>query len=134
MADIHLLPQKAEAADLVMPSKLGGMLASGRPVVASAAAGTQIALMVASCGTVVAPADGPAMGAAVLRWPAIATNVSGWEQRRAPQQNPSGNAMPSCNVSRRRWNGVWPRARAEKHHEYAFPTRAPVHEIVALIA
>jgi hypothetical protein len=59
MADIHLLPQKAEAADLVMPSKLGGMLASGRPVVASAAAGTQIALMVASCGTVVAPPMGP---------------------------------------------------------------------------
>jgi colanic acid biosynthesis glycosyl transferase WcaI len=116
MADIHLLPQKAEAADLVMPSKLGGMLASGRPVVASTAAGIQITLMVASCGTVVAPADGPA----------IATNVSGWEQRRAPQQNPSGNAMPSCNVSRRRWKGVWPRARAEKYHEYAFPTRAPV--------
>ena len=66
MADIHLLPQKAEAADLVMPSKLGGMLSSGRPVVASADPGTQIAQMVASCGTVVAPADGPAMGAAVL--------------------------------------------------------------------
>ncbi|MEP4377878.1 MAG: WcaI family glycosyltransferase [Alphaproteobacteria bacterium] len=66
MADIHLLPQKAEAADLVMPSKLGGMLSSGRPVVASADPGTQIARMVASCGTVVAPADGPAMGAAVM--------------------------------------------------------------------
>ena len=66
MADIHLLPQKAEAADLVMPSKLGGMLASGRPVVASAAPGTQIAQMVASCGSVVAPADGPAMGAAIV--------------------------------------------------------------------
>lgn len=34
-ADIHLLPQKAEAADLVLPSKLLGILASGRPVVAS---------------------------------------------------------------------------------------------------
>ena len=33
MADIHLLPQRA--ADLVMPSKLTGMLASGRPVVAA---------------------------------------------------------------------------------------------------
>jgi len=31
LADIHLLPQKADAADLVMPSKLTGMLASGRP-------------------------------------------------------------------------------------------------------
>ncbi len=30
-ADIHLLPQRPEAADLVLPSKLTGMLASGRP-------------------------------------------------------------------------------------------------------
>ena len=66
MADIHLLPQKAEAADLVLPSKLGGMLASGRPVVASADPDTQIARMVEPCGTVVPPADGPAMGAAVV--------------------------------------------------------------------
>lgn len=33
-ADIHLLPQKAGAAYLVLSSKLLGMLASGRPVVA----------------------------------------------------------------------------------------------------
>ena len=36
LADIHLLPQRADVADLVMPSKLTGMLASGRPVVATA--------------------------------------------------------------------------------------------------
>ena len=35
-ADIHLLPQLAAAADLVLPSKLTGMLASGRPVLACA--------------------------------------------------------------------------------------------------
>lgn len=61
-ADIHLLPQRPEAADLVMPSKLGGMLASGRPVVAAAAAGTQVARIVESCGRVVPPGDGAAMG------------------------------------------------------------------------
>ena len=43
-ADIHLLPQRPDAADLVMPSKLTGMLASGRPVIATAAAGTQVAM------------------------------------------------------------------------------------------
>jgi colanic acid biosynthesis glycosyl transferase WcaI len=37
MADIHLLPQRADAADLVMPSKLIGMLVSGRPVLACVA-------------------------------------------------------------------------------------------------
>lgn len=66
MADIHLLPQRAEAADLVMPSKLGGMLASGRPVVASAAPGTQIARTVEGCGIVVEPGDGAAIGESVL--------------------------------------------------------------------
>ena len=35
LADVHLLPQRADVADLVMPSKLLGMLASGRPVLDS---------------------------------------------------------------------------------------------------
>lgn len=54
-ADIHLLPQRADAADLVMPSKLTGMLASGRPVVATAYEGTELAGVVAGCGLVVPP-------------------------------------------------------------------------------
>lgn len=55
MADIHLLPQLRGAADLVMPSKLGGMLASGRPVIASAAPGTEIAAVAMGCGLLVEP-------------------------------------------------------------------------------
>ena len=55
MADIHLLPQLRGAADLVMPSKLCGMLASGRPVVAAAALGTEIATVVKDCGVVTEP-------------------------------------------------------------------------------
>lgn len=66
-ADIHLLPQRAEAADLVLPSKLTGMLASGRPVVAMADAGTGLAIEVEGCGLTVPPGDGAAMAAAVLR-------------------------------------------------------------------
>ncbi len=31
LADLHVLPQSSGAADLVLPSKLGGMLASGKP-------------------------------------------------------------------------------------------------------
>ena len=56
-ADIHLLPQRAGAADLVMPSKLTGMLASGRPVIATAAAGTQVERAVKGRGTAVAPGN-----------------------------------------------------------------------------
>ncbi|MEI7464536.1 MAG: WcaI family glycosyltransferase [Burkholderiales bacterium] len=55
MADIHLLPQLRGAADLVMPSKLGGMLASGRPVIASATPGTEIASVVIGCGLLTEP-------------------------------------------------------------------------------
>ncbi len=65
MADVHLLPQKAEIADLVMPSKLPGMLASGRPVVAGAVPGTQLAQEVSGCGIVVPPGDPAAMAAAI---------------------------------------------------------------------
>jgi colanic acid biosynthesis glycosyl transferase WcaI len=66
-ADIHLLPQRAGAADLVMPSRLTGMLASGRPVVATADPGTQIASVVEGCGLVVPTRDPAALLAAVLR-------------------------------------------------------------------
>jgi colanic acid biosynthesis glycosyl transferase WcaI len=66
-ADIHLLPQRAKAADLVMPSKLGGMLASGRPTVAGADPGTQIARTVEGRGLVVAPGEAAAMAAAIVQ-------------------------------------------------------------------
>ena len=55
MADVHLLPQRADAADLVMPSKLTGMLASGRPVLATAVEGTQITEVLESTGVIVPP-------------------------------------------------------------------------------
>ena len=66
MADIHLLPQRADAADLVMPSKLTGMLASARPVIATARAGTELAEVVENCGLVVPPEDPRAMVNAIL--------------------------------------------------------------------
>ena len=65
LADIHLLPQRADAADLVMPSKLTGMLASGRPVVVSAARDTQLAHVVEGCGIVVPPGDTSAFAWAI---------------------------------------------------------------------
>ena len=76
LADIHLLPQRADAADLVMPSKLTGMLASGRPMVATAHVGTELACVVGGdsgagpastpLGMVVPPEVGPAMAQAVM--------------------------------------------------------------------
>ncbi len=57
LADIHLLPQQAGAADLVMPSKLTGMLSSGIPVIATAEDGTEIQKVVRDKGIVVKPQD-----------------------------------------------------------------------------
>jgi colanic acid biosynthesis glycosyl transferase WcaI len=77
-ADIHLLPQRADASDLVMPSKLCGMLASGKPVVATALPGSELDAIASRCGIVVAPGDGRAAADAVLRLmrdPALAARL-----------------------------------------------------------
>ena len=54
-ADIHVLPQRKDAADLVMPSKLSGMLASGRPVIATAFPGTELSEVISQVGILVPP-------------------------------------------------------------------------------
>lgn len=66
MADIHILPQRAGAADLLMPSKLTGMLSSGRPVIATAAKNTQIAEVIVDCGIVVEPENALLLSDAIL--------------------------------------------------------------------
>ncbi|WP_310462465.1 glycosyltransferase WbuB [Sphaerotilus sp.] len=66
MADIHLLPQNPGAADLVMPSKLSGMLGSGRPVVTTAEAGTELAHAVMECGRVVPPGNARSFAQALI--------------------------------------------------------------------
>lgn len=57
LADIHILPQSAGAADLVMPSKLSGMLASGRPVIVTAHQGTELENVMTPLGRVVPPGN-----------------------------------------------------------------------------
>jgi len=65
-ADIHLLPQRADAADLVMPSKLTGMLASGRPILATVSADTEVATVVAGRGLTVEPENSSALANALI--------------------------------------------------------------------
>ena len=66
LADIHLLPQRADAADLVMPSKLTGMLASGRAIVATTHSNTELGRVLKTCGVIVAPGDAAAFAAAIV--------------------------------------------------------------------
>ena len=67
VADIHLLPQIAGAADLVLPSKLTNMLASGRPVIATADHGTALAAEVEGAGVVIPPEDSERLAEALER-------------------------------------------------------------------
>ncbi|MDC1198850.1 WcaI family glycosyltransferase [bacterium] len=67
LATIHLLPQIAGAADLVLPSKLANMFASGRPVVATTVPGAGIAEEVADCGLITPPGDAAAFASAIAR-------------------------------------------------------------------
>lgn len=65
LAAMHLLPQLSGAADLVLPSKLTNMLASGRPVIATAAPGTGLHEEVDGCGVPVGPGDAGALADAI---------------------------------------------------------------------
>jgi colanic acid biosynthesis glycosyl transferase WcaI len=68
-ADVHLVIQKAEAADLVMPSKLTNILAVGRPAIATASEGTALSDVLEGAGTgcVVSPDDVNALVAALQK-------------------------------------------------------------------
>lgn len=66
VADIHVLPQRNDAADLVMPSKLTGMLASGRAVVAMARPGTSLFDVVSNHGVAVPPEDCDTLAATIV--------------------------------------------------------------------
>lgn len=65
LADIHIVPQRAQAMSFAMPSKLGGILASGRPVVAQVEDG-ELALAAQAAGVAVAPGDPARMADAIV--------------------------------------------------------------------
>lgn len=65
LASLHALPQERGAADLVLPSKLGGMLASGAPVVVTADLGTELANFLGDSAVITPPGDPDALAKAI---------------------------------------------------------------------
>ncbi|MBI4997912.1 MAG: glycosyltransferase, partial [Rhodocyclales bacterium] len=67
-ADVSVIPQKTGVADIVLPSKLANILASGRPVIAAAGEGTELAhiLRDGDCGRVVPQGSPVLMADAIL--------------------------------------------------------------------
>lgn len=88
-ADIHLVIQKREAADLVMPSKLTNILAAGRPSIATAEAGTELfsVLNDHQAGITVPPEDLDALVSAIQaladqpqRWAELGQNARAYAE------------------------------------------------------
>jgi colanic acid biosynthesis glycosyl transferase WcaI len=69
MGDVHLVLQKADAADLVMPSKLTTILAIGGMVIATAKKGTSLSDVVTGhdMGLVIEPGDQALLNASILQ-------------------------------------------------------------------
>ena len=66
VADCHVLPQKPGVTHFVMPSKLGPMLASGKPIVAQAEEDCEVTIALRGRGTVVPHASIADFAAAIL--------------------------------------------------------------------
>ncbi|MEZ5841295.1 MAG: WcaI family glycosyltransferase [Hyphomicrobiales bacterium] len=67
LPDLHVLTQEAGAADLVLPSKLGGMLASGRPIAVTANEGTELHAFLGDAAAIVPPGDAAALAGVIRR-------------------------------------------------------------------
>ena len=66
-ADLQVLPQAKGVADLVLPSKLGGMLASGKPVLVTADEGTELFELLYGTAIIVPTGDSEAMAREIQR-------------------------------------------------------------------
>lgn len=66
-ADLHVIPQEAGVAELVLPSKLGPILASGRPVIVTADKGSELYEFSSGAGYVVPAGDSVALADAISR-------------------------------------------------------------------
>jgi colanic acid biosynthesis glycosyl transferase WcaI len=67
VANVHVLPQERDAADLMLPSKLGGMLASGRPIVVTADAETELGEFLEGSCELIPPGDAAALADAIRK-------------------------------------------------------------------
>lgn len=86
MADVHFLPQKAETADLMLPSKLGGMLASGKHCIVMANADTELYNFLHGVAELLPPGDVEACASAILRLRAQAPVIDNEKRQKCLQE------------------------------------------------
>ena len=67
-ADVSLIPQRKEAKDIVLPSKVLNIMASGRPIIATAEPDSELGRIIdaAKCGLLVEPGNAEELSKAIL--------------------------------------------------------------------
>lgn len=70
LADLQLATMSRDAAGLMVPSKVAGALAAGRPCLFLGPADSDAAVLVADCGSVLDPDDGVGLAATIRRYAA----------------------------------------------------------------
>ncbi len=100
-ADIHLVVQRQQAADLVMPSKLPNIMAAGRPFIATTAAGTELGRVTneSRAGLLAPPEDAGSLAQAIRRLAAD----SGLRERLSVQARQYAEAHWSREQLLRQW-------------------------------
>jgi colanic acid biosynthesis glycosyl transferase WcaI len=76
LASLHILPQDGAAADLVLPSKVGAMLASLRPILVQANEGTELYQILKDVVKIIPPRDVEALQNAITAAQTATPDVS----------------------------------------------------------
>jgi glycosyltransferase involved in cell wall biosynthesis len=99
--DVHLISLRPELEGLIVPSKLYGIAAAGRPIIAVAASDGEIARLVRrhDCGIVVEPGEGEVLGDAL--------RCLGTDTGRLAEMGHRARAMLDAHFTRRRAFKRW---------------------------
>jgi glycosyltransferase involved in cell wall biosynthesis len=83
LADVHWLSLRPELEGLIVPSKLYGILAAGRPVIAVTAADGEAAEIIQrhGCGTSVSPGNAEALAAIIGTWASMPEELAEMGER-----------------------------------------------------
>jgi colanic acid biosynthesis glycosyl transferase WcaI len=73
-ADLHALPQEKGTADLVLPSKLGAMLASGKAIIVTADVETELAEFLGDAAVITPPGDALQLAEGIKRSQTLISN------------------------------------------------------------
>ena len=76
LANLHILPQDGAAADLVLPSKVGALLASLRPILVQANEGTELYQMLKDVVKIIPPGDVEALADTITKAQTTKLDVS----------------------------------------------------------